>query len=181
MIVTLKWSEVLIAAQAGVQRRVLHLRRQTGAPYGHPGEPWDVDIEGCAAELAVAQVLGTYWTGMEANGSDRRAQVGDAGTVQVRSTRHPGGCLILHNEDADDDVFVLVVGRIPQLDVKGWIHGRNGKRADYWRSQSVRHPAFFVPQQALAPIGRLASMGEGSGLGTGSTLRDRPAARQEAA
>lgn len=160
MIVELKWSEVLICAQAGTMRRVYALRNGIGnAHNGGPDDPWDADIEGCAAELAVCKALGVFWSGMEVAGSDKRVGTPDAGGVQVRSTRRTSGSLILHDGDADDDAFVLVVGRIPRLDIKGWIYGRDGKRADFWRSESVRCPAFFVPQSSLTEIGRLASVG----------------------
>jgi hypothetical protein len=152
MNVTLPWSECLLAAQVGSMRRIYALRNGIdGAFSGGPAEPWDADIEGAAAELAVCKLIGCFWTGMEVSGSDRKEGVTpDAGGVQVRSTRLKSGSLILHEGDADDSAFVLVVGRIPRLDVKGWIHGRDGKRADYWRSESVRHPAYFVPADALS-------------------------------
>lgn len=160
MIVTLTWSEVLIAAQAGSMRRVYALRNSVGAAHnGGPADPWDADIEGAAAELAVCKALGVFWSGLEVAGSDKRVGIPDAGGVQVRSTRRLSGSLILHDGDADDDAFVLVVGRVPRLDIKGWIYGRDGKRADFWRSESVRCPAYFVPQSALADIGRFEGMG----------------------
>lgn len=142
--VALSWIEVCQAALAGVLRRMVALKKETPPRYGFDGKPWDTDIESCCAELLVAKTTGKYWIGALPH-KDSGTDVGDYG---VRSTVRDDGCLILHHGDADDQVFILVAGRVPRHKIVGAIRAGAGKREEFWKDD-VREPAFFVPQSAL--------------------------------
>lgn len=110
---------------------------------------------GALGELVVAKALGAYWN-PRIDGPDRLRDperlYGDVLGYQVRATERDDGRLILHDEDRDRAVFVLVTGAPPRLYIRGWIYGADGKasttlqrvRAD-WRA------AYFVPHAALLP------------------------------
>ena len=147
----LDWSEVALAAYAGVRRRILSLKRASPEPYGKTGlDLWGMDIEACAAEMAVAKVAGKYWNAIS---SGRLKDLGgDVGRgIQVRSTQRMNGCLILHDRDDDDHNFFLVIGSIPTFRIPGWIEGHKGKDQRFWRNGDGR-PAYFVPQSELNAV-----------------------------
>jgi hypothetical protein len=144
--VTLSWLEVFQAACAGSMRRIDALKYGRVHRYGEPSlNFWGVDIEGAAAEMAFAKLANTYWHSIA-----RRPEElpGDVGTMQVRCTQREDGCLILHPEDDDDACFYLLTGQIPTFTVRGWIFGADGKRQEFWRTDTGR-PAYFVPQSVL--------------------------------
>jgi hypothetical protein len=151
MIVRLSPWELEIAAAAGVRRRVGALSRGLTDRYGAvDGDSWGQDIEGAAAEMAVAKLLGRYYVPALHVQTDGE---GDVAQYQVRSTSHENGCLLVKTGDADEDVFILVTGRAPTLNVRGWMKAGDGKRAEWWREVRGR-TAFFVPQSALRPLAK---------------------------
>lgn len=146
--------EVMQVALIGIQRRVGLL----DAPdiHGYDAGAWKAwgnDIEGAAAEYVVARHYGKVWNALVSKPARR---LGDVGAAEVRASRHPNGCLLLHESDPDDRGFILVVGACPEFKIVGWIKARDGKREEFWRTDTGR-PAFFVPQSALTPIGREAA------------------------
>src|SRR5262245_14237971 len=143
---TLDWYELLQAAIVGSQRQVKRLREGMHDAHGYNGDGWSIHIEGAAAEMAYAKATNRYWSVPVAD--DFRSVPGDVGTVQIRSTPRPNGCLILHPGDRDDAPFVLAIGRAPAFDFVGWGYAGDLKRREYWREDTGR-PAFFVPQDAL--------------------------------
>ena len=146
-------SEMFAAAVGGIMRRMTALKGHYAAPHGDPKDSlWDIDIEGCAAELLVAKALNRYWWG---SAVDSFKQVpGDVGRGQVRHTRFPNGRLVLHDSDPDDVPFVLVVGEYPHQRIAGWMVGKDGKRPEYWDTH-VDRPCYMVPQSELQPIALL--------------------------
>jgi hypothetical protein len=138
-----------LAAAVEVERRSQNIEHGRSTRYGAPIDSWTPGIEGAIAEMALAKLLNVFWSGAV---GDLRAR--DAGRLQVRSTSRPDGCLILHDEDADDDIFVLAIGVAPTFKFCGWITGRSGKDKRYWRDPAGGRPAYFVPQSALQPVPR---------------------------
>lgn len=147
----------LVASIRQAQNLSLGRRDAFGASFA-PGDGLRLHLEGAAGELAVAKFLGRYW-----NGSLGQMRAGDVGQVQVRTTKHQNGCLILHPSDRDDDVFILAIGEAPTLRLAGWIRGRDGKQEKFRRDPVGGRAAFFVPQGALRPIGGRLHSGEGRG------------------
>jgi hypothetical protein len=148
-VVVLSHAEVMQAAQAGIMRLVGNMKRGLSDRYGAPQtDRWGIDIEGACGEMAVAKYLGLYWSGAIGN-----FYAADVGRLQVRTTGHPNGRLILHEEDRDDHVFILATGRAPQFTIEGWLQGVLGKSEKWWIDSG--RPAFFVPREALFAIDTL--------------------------
>lgn len=145
MVIQLTAPEYVAVANAGflenasaVVRGIPNAQRLQGAGYTEK-------IQGTIAEYVVSLALELPWRPI------KPVRGADLPGVEVRSTEHERGCLILHPSDDDDKAFVLVIGQYPRYRVAGWIVARLGKTPDHWREQA-RQAAFFVPQPALAPI-----------------------------
>src|SRR5210317_1224489 len=138
--------EMLLAAQAGVMRQVENCKLRRTPHYSAGSEnDWQLHIEGCMGEFALAKFRGVHWTG---KGKLRAPDVGD---VDVRTSSKDYYKLILHDADPDDRVFWLLCGNNGQYSVKGWITGKDGKRMEYWKDPAKGRPAYFVPHNALHP------------------------------
>ena len=140
--------ELEFAAIAGAIQQARARAVGLAHSYGYNGDGWGVHIEGTAAELAVAKALNRYY--VPALHPQRKGEA-DVGPYQVRSTERRDGCLILHPEDASDEIVFLVIGRAPDFDVVGWICAVDGKRPEFWQTYTGR-PAYFVPQSALRTL-----------------------------
>jgi hypothetical protein len=85
----------------------------------------------------------------------------DVGPYQVRTTTRDSGCLIVHPEDRSYDAFVFArIAGEAEVEVRGWMWGSEAQTLEYWRTQGVRHPAFFVPQHRLRTLDSLPSLME---------------------
>jgi len=137
-------AEMMQGAMAGCMRQVENIKIGRVDAHGAGIDMgWQLHIEGALGEMAVAKQQGLYWAGKGAFRGD------DAGCIQVRSTTHDKGRLILHREDADHDIFYLVTGICGKYMVRGWIIGHEGKQEKYWTDPDTGRPAFFVPQEDL--------------------------------
>jgi hypothetical protein len=166
MLIRLNQAEMLQAAAVAVMRQLDAADQKRKERYGTPyRSDLSVHVDGCCAELAVAKSLGMYWDGYSKTPSKLK---GDVGQWQVRSTCHEGGCLIAHEQDRDETVFVLVVGSAPNLRIAGWIRGidakqkrfvrdgdskkkrfEQGTKKDESKDESKVRVAYFVPQREL--------------------------------
>lgn len=145
MRVELTLEEIRVAASVGIERRLRAIARNRQHRHSwRGGDVWEIDIQGAAAEMAVAKAVGRYWT--DTADPDYEGDVGQ--NVQVRWTARPDGSLLLHPDDKPEHAFVLVTGQIPQFEIRGWLWGAHGKDPRFWREDTGR-PAFFVPQAAL--------------------------------
>lgn len=100
---------------------------------------------GVIGEYAVAKYTGKFW-----NGQLGKMSAKDVGKIQVRASLRGNPCLILHPRDDDDDVFVLVSVWRNRATLLGWLRARDGKRDEYWRTDTGR-PAWFVPRYLMRP------------------------------
>lgn len=145
--VELDGSEYLQAMFAGcmraAQNRKLGRRHAFGAS---AADSEQCHITGAVGEACVAKLLNSYWLGV---GKFRGP---DVGTLQVRTRSKPHYRLILHKEDADEDVFVSVYASEGVGVVRGWIYGRDGKRDAWWSDPAGGRAAYFVPNEALNPM-----------------------------
>lgn len=151
MEIVLSDAEMTMAANVGVMRRISSIKQKLKniiklTEY----EKWGIDICGAFGEMAVAKALGLYWEG----GVDT-FKAPDIGQFQVRSSRHTNGRLIVRDNDHDDDIFILVVGKAPSFEIVGWIKGKDAKTDAYLDNPNELRPAWFVPQEALHPISEL--------------------------
>ena len=151
-VVTLTNSEIMIGAQLGVMRQIQNVKQKRHARYG-AGEDrsWHLHIEGALGEMAVAKYLGWYWSG--ALGDLEAGDVASAilnKEVEVRTTHHDNGRLIIHEGDSDDAAFVLMIGRLGTYRLMGWMWGYEAKKERYWEDPSGNgRPAFFVDAEHL--------------------------------
>lgn len=143
--------ELRFGVMVGIERQLEALRFHRVHKYEFQGNGWAVHIEGALAELAVAKATGRYWEALARNPDDLP---GDVGRVQVRSTKHRNGALIVHPSDPDDAPFVLVVQYDEQTyHVVGWLYGREAKQQEFWTDKNGNGRfAFFVPQGRLRQI-----------------------------
>jgi hypothetical protein len=156
--VTLSWSEVSTAADVGKFRQIRSLQKALKDKHGFNGEDgWTIHVEGAAGEMAFAKVMNVYWS--MACDVFKAPDIG--GNVQIRTRSKDNYELIVRPDDRDTDVFVLVTGRIPNFCVRGWIVGRDAKRAEWSKTYANRPAAFFVPQSELKDLSELVIKPEG--------------------
>lgn len=105
--------------------------------------------ESLAAELCVARYFGLDFD-IEAEKGKRIADVGKG--IEVRWTSYIGGSLIVHPNDRDTDIAVLVVGKSPDYYIAGWIPVSFARRA---RFKNPRQDSWWVDQASLNPIANL--------------------------
>lgn len=149
MSVQLTKDEIYQAALCGVFRQVENIFDED-RPDVHGAKnnstAWKRHIEGAMGELALCKEKGWYWGGKgKICGPDVAAS-----NVEVRTTRHAFGSLILHKEDPPDKVFWLLTGQFGKYEVRGWILAKNGQQEKYWSDpQKSDRFAYFVPQSEL--------------------------------
>ncbi|MFW9879540.1 MAG: hypothetical protein ACFFG0_41215 [Candidatus Thorarchaeota archaeon] len=118
-----------------------------------------IDIQGAEAELAVAKAFKLLWDGsfLELDKwFNWRDQGHDVSGLEVRSTHHPKGCLILHPKDKDNSPFILVLThQRPVFILAGWNIGREGKKSEYWRDVGYGRPCYYLPQNKLRKMNDL--------------------------
>lgn len=149
MIVRLTPYELMQAATAGCLRQISALARSLPDRHGFVGLGWSEHIEGACGEMAVGKATGRYVSGS----INTFKTGGDLGSrVQVRTRSRHDYDLIVRRDDRDDDAFVLVTGRSPSFQVRGWIWGRDAKQERWRATHGNREPAFFVPASDLACI-----------------------------
>lgn len=141
--------EIQIAVLVGGGRMNSSLKKHSRDAHGYDGKsPWDIHIEGAAAEMAYCKALNIYWAGTV--GTFGAADVGN--DVQIRSTKIKDGCLVVREADNSDQYYILVVGQIPEFTVIGWIHGKAAKQVRWLRAPGGREAAYFIPQSELTPF-----------------------------
>jgi hypothetical protein len=114
-------------------------------------------ITGALGEYALANHFGLPWMG-DLGHPDRG--IPDVGGCHVRTVVHRlydrmlRG-LLLHEEDADDEPFVLVMQVDPsRFRIVGWRYAHEGKHPYYWWTKTDR-PCYRVPQEDLRPMSDL--------------------------
>ena len=115
---------------------------------------WSVAFEahltGAIGELAVAKAIGVYaplhvnqFRGMQADlGKD----------IEVRHRRSREHQLIIREGDSDERKYVLSRGTPPEIELVGWISGKDGKRKEFLADYGNYGMAYFVPDSNLYPM-----------------------------
>lgn len=145
MKITLTKEEIKNAELVAGHRRKEDIQKGYKVAWGQSNDPDKIMrdmIEGSYYEAAVCKFLQLPYTKGVLRGDD-------AGRYQVRGTTYPNGRLILHPEDHDSKIYILVVGEVPEFTLYGWILGVDGKKDEYWDDPAGGRPAFFVPQSVL--------------------------------
>jgi len=158
MWVDLDLSEVIMAGVVGVKRRTRGIQQNRSEPHGKPrtangdSDLWGIDIEGSGAEYAVARTLNRFWrTGIKQRLADALTDVGY--DIQVRSTTNPRAThLLVYETDRESDYFFFVRGRMPKLEIVGWIHGSDAKVERFWQETPRGTMAFWIPESELIEL-----------------------------
>ena len=149
--IVLTWAEVMIGGTVGIMRQVKNLKDGREDRYGAPKDKgWTLHIDGACGEQALAKHLKMYWSGNLGN-----FRAADVGSLQVRTTQYHNGHLLLHDDDKDDDIFVLMTGLVPALRIRGWCFAKEGKMDDFKKDPLGGREAYFVPQEILRPMATL--------------------------
>ena len=158
MEISLTKSECMVAMSVGSMRNLLAIFDNRRTDYG-TGQHWQIHIEGACGEAAVAKALGIHnpWSINNFDGADLGRNI----QVRTRSEHHYD--LIVRASDKNNDVFVLVTGKAPHYQAHGWMFGGAAKQDEWLKDYGNHGPAWFVPQDALAP---LCDIPEGSIHGT---------------
>lgn len=145
--VDLKAHDVEHAALVGIARQRAALA-QGRRPILPGGGLWAAHVTGALGELAVAHALGVAWQ-PDIGGNDHGR--GDVCGYQVRATARPDGPLVIRDRDAARDVFVLVTGEPPRLELRGWLYGAEACEIGVRRAPNGGPPALFVAGTDLHP------------------------------
>lgn len=138
--IRLTLEELLMAAQAGVIRRISSIKEGYNKNKHAEKSDWSTDIDGAAAEMAFSKFWGIYW-----NGSNRSFKSPDVGNWRIRSTTHRGGCLIIRPNDEDiNRKYVMIITDAPMFYIVGHMTPAQARQDKYWRGDS-----WWVPQKDL--------------------------------
>ena len=149
--VMLTWPEVLLAANAGVMRRINAVRNGRQEPYGQrPQSFWTHDINGAVAEVALAKHLDLFWSGTVG-----RVDLPDVGPLQVRSKNDPKERLVILPTDGDGQIFVSVLVGLPKCTLCGWMRAGEAKRPEWLLPDDAGKKRYFVPNSHLEPMNGL--------------------------
>lgn len=155
----IRWDAVISRDQARAAFQLGVERAQRGLDYGRvhnysfsptPAARRFTDGMACVAEILVAAYLGRTHL---SSGEQTDAGLPDVeGGIEVRWTPYTSGSLIVHPEDDDAHSGVLCTGSGQALAIRGWVPFIEAKAPEFWRTHSIRHPAYFVPQSRLHDI-----------------------------
>ena len=137
---------------AGYIARFRHARGGCGQ-YGTRGGLW-LDVGAAEAELVVAIGLRLPWSSAFVLGGP------DVGSdLEVRWTHRARGRLIVHDDDPNDYLGVLVIGAPSERQhaylIAGWLEIALAKRRRFIDVPRAGGRAYFVPQSELRPIEEL--------------------------
>ena len=137
--------ELMVAGLVGNMRSIASLGNLTQNKHSPTDSQWQIDVDGAAAEMAFAKWLNVYYAP-----SVNTFKAPDVGTMQVRSTKHEHGKLIIRGNDVKDEIVVLVVNRMPTYIMAGWIRTADAKQDKYLYDPNGKgSPAWMVPQTDL--------------------------------
>jgi len=146
MEVRLEPHEAILVTQVALTRyaSAMNNKQMKGLHQQNPWERICMDVEGAGSEYAVAKLLRLPWSGNTSKGPDILPN------IDVKSTKHENGRLLISPDAEDDWKFVLVTGAMPTYHVIGWMMGRDGKKEQYLTTLSHnRPPVYAVPQDKL--------------------------------
>lgn len=112
--------------------------------------------QGARSELAVAIAFDLPW---EPFSDNPWGLPGDVDRLEVRSTTHNRGRLILHKDDLKapkkNRPYVLVRAQPPIFRLVGWYLPSDGVEEDWWEVWRNGGGAYYVPDDELQPLSSL--------------------------
>jgi hypothetical protein len=153
--VLLTWSELTVAGQIGVLRRVASLQkgRDDQGHYSEEGPTdWAMDIDGAVAEIGFAKYRNVFCIP-----TINTFKAHDVAGYQIRSTTRTDGRLIIRPGDFDDDDFILAITKAPRVLLVGMINARQAKVPEFWGGDCWWIPGARLndlpPSLAVQPLG----------------------------
>jgi len=143
--------QMLMAAQAGIAKRIRSFRDGLN-PYVHCSKSdWATDIDGACAEMAVAKFLDVFY-----DGSINSFKLPDVAGLQVRSTTNLVGKLIIRPNDVPraSDFFVLVICKAPLFWIRGGMFGEDAMQDMFLfdPNNGGTKDSWFVEQKCLVEL-----------------------------
>lgn len=149
--VDLTFVEIILAAHAGILRRVESLKKGRSQNQAIKNNLWEIDVIGSIGELAFAKYMGFYWANPMGT-----FKLPDLPGYQVRSTNYSSGSLIVREGDNSNDYYVLALtGSLPKVFLPGGIVGRKAKRTNISFLDPDRPGCYVVKQKDLEPLENL--------------------------
>ena len=137
--------ELMVAGLVGNMRSVASLGNLVSIVHSPTDTQWQIDTDGAAAEMAFAKWLNIYY---EPTVNTFKAP--DVGAFQVRSTKHEHGKLIIRGNDMKNEIAILVISKMPNYRMAGWIYTNDAKLDKYlYDPNSRKAPMWMVPQADL--------------------------------
>lgn len=122
-IITLNEMEVRLAKSIAKLR--YESNRNSGVPNQKigPQDNWTTDLDGAAAEIAVAKLINVYpdlSISVRHGGYDLITSKGNR--IDVKQTSYKNGRLICRSDRPDNnvDIYILCIGTVPIFNVRGW-------------------------------------------------------------
>lgn len=143
MIIHLTKTELMVAGLVGNMRTIASMGYTSDSKHSVDSQ-WVIDTDGAAAEMAFAKYLGVYY-----EPSVNTFKAPDVSNIQVRGTRLDQGKLIVRKRDPDNEIYVLVINKVPEFRIAGWIKGGDAQQDKYLFDPGKKALAWFVPQADL--------------------------------
>lgn len=152
--VKLEWYEYYAAACVGILRYLESRRRDLKHAAFDPEHPVENDVEGACGESAFCKHFDIHWPASINTGSAPDVPP----NLDIKTTFHSNGHLILYSDAVPDRKYVLVRGCQGKYEIVGWAYGVDGMLPEYWR-EDCKQPAYWIPASALQPLETLFENG----------------------
>lgn len=142
-------TEIDGAYAEGLKRFDNARRKDRAGRYGNANGLEERHADGLAA---VAEKLISHTTGRRWVSRGFKPDRGeDVEGISVRHSKYWSGRALIHPDDRNDLITVLVVGPDRyRLSVRGWIWTARGKNLDWWDTTMPQDSCYAVPQSALS-------------------------------
>ena len=138
--------EVHLAGSIGLIRQEESLRKGLKDKHGCDGsDGFSIHIQGAAGEMVLAKYLQIYWMGSV----NTFTKINDVANFEVKTRSKDSYQLLVRRDNKDSDIFVLVVGTIPNFKIIGWLSGQEAKQEKWLKFHGDREGAYFVPNEEL--------------------------------
>ena len=137
-------SEMMVAIMSGGMRSIENIKQGSDHKYGMEAkQTWNLGIEGCLGEMALAKWKNLYWPG---KGKLRDFDVDE---FEVRTSWEHTHRLIVHKEDPPDRPVWFVTGHLGEYRIQGWIFAFEGQKEEFWTDPQPERFNYFIPSHYL--------------------------------
>ena len=149
--ISLNYWECFTAGSVALNRKLeSRFKNLKSSTFGKQSkDEWKNDIEGALTEMAFCKAFGIYWDGSV--NTFKNPDVPDT-PIQIRGTEYNTGKLIIRENDPSNDLYILVVGSIPNYRIIGGLFGHQGKVDDYVSNPNNQGKCWMIPQEHLRPV-----------------------------